>query len=228
MIEAKEKISYEAFKAIKYDLFYTDSIYDPYAVNLDEITRFDPQLYPDLSPSILLLNQWDHSTDTSSLGASIFILAVRHLFQILAKEDRRKPGNRVTKEELLASIRHAQEHLMKHFGRVEIPLGQLQRHRRGEVDLPIPGGPNVLAAMYADMAPDGHIVSQAGESYIELVRFTSDGPVIESVNAYGTSAKAGSPHYTDQMKLFVNQQSKSMHLDWEIVRKAAIRSYHPK
>lgn len=228
LIERSGKISYERFKEIKYDLSFTDTLYDPFAVNLHDIKGFDPSTYPDLSETITLLNAWDHRCDTSSMGASIFILAVRDLFRKIAKEDRRKAGNRVSQQELLASLRHAQSHLMETFGTVKVPLGQLQRHRRGEVDLPLPGGPNVLAAMYSDKAEDGRVVGQAGDSYIELVRFTDEGPVIETVNAYGASAKPDSPHFTDQMPLFTTHRTKKMTLDWEQVKQNAKRMYHPK
>lgn len=228
LIEAENKISYERFREIKYDLYYTDTIYDPFAINLHDLTTFDPAKHPDLREAITLLNDWDHSTDTTSKGASVFILAVRDIFRKLAKEDRRKPGNRLSNEEMLAGIRHAQEHLKQYFGTVSVPLGNLQRHRRGTVDLGLGGGPNVLAAMYSDKAKDGRVVGQAGDSYIELVRFTKDGPLIETVNAFGASAKPDSPHSTDQMQLFVQQKTKAMTLSWEKVKQDAKRMYHPK
>ena len=90
------------------------------------------------------------------------------------------------------------------------------------------GGPDVLAAVGSRMQKDGRLRPIAGDSYIQMVRFTPDGPVLESINAYGASAKPGSPHYTDQMELFTQQKLKPMTLNKEEVLKNAKRVYAPK
>jgi acyl-homoserine-lactone acylase len=59
------------------------------------------------------------------------------------------------------------------------------------------------------------------------VKFTSDGPEIESINTYGASNKPESRHYTDQMKMFVEHKMKKMRLDKEEVYRNASRIYHP-
>ena len=66
-----------------------------------------------------------------------------------------------------------------------------------------------------------------GESYIELVRFSKNKVEIESVNAFGSSNKPGSAHYTDQMQMFVDQKLKPMTLDKEIIYREAEKIYHP-
>jgi len=67
-----------------------------------------------------------------------------------------------------------------------------------------------------------------GESYIELVRFTSDGPQIESIHSYGASNKVDSPHYNDQMETFTAQKTKTMTFNKEQIYKEAARVYHPR
>jgi acyl-homoserine-lactone acylase len=74
----------------------------------------------------------------------------------------------------------------------------------------------------------GKFITDQGESYIVLVKFDAAGVAIETINAYGASAKASSPHYTDQMPLFVNQQLKPMTLDKAKVLREAKRIYHPE
>ena len=107
-------------------------------------------------------------------------------------------------------------------------MGQLQRHTRGSVDLPYGGGPDVLAAVASKPHENGRLRAAAGDSYIQLVQYSKDGVVIESINAYGASAKPDSKHYTDQMELFTKQQLKPMTLDKETIFKEAERVYHPK
>jgi acyl-homoserine-lactone acylase len=69
----------------------------------------------------------------------------------------------------------------------------------------------------------------AGESYIALIRFTPEGGVLlETINAYGASEKPESPHYADQMDLYVRRELKTMTLDWEEVLRTAERVYAPE
>jgi acyl-homoserine-lactone acylase len=69
----------------------------------------------------------------------------------------------------------------------------------------------------------------SGDAYICLVRYPKDGslPVIESVNTFGASMHPDSPHYKDQMQLFIDQKLKKMSLSKEEVIKHAEKVYHP-
>ena len=61
-----------------------------------------------------------------------------------------------------------------------------------------------------------------------FARYESDGLVsVETVNSFGASAHPESPHYTDQLELYLNHQLKTMTLDWEEVVRTAERVYHP-
>ncbi len=60
------------------------------------------------------------------------------------------------------------------------------------------------------------------------MQWTENGPIIESINAYGASNHADSPHHTDQMELFTEQKLKPMTLDKQEVYKQAKSIYHPK
>jgi acyl-homoserine-lactone acylase len=93
--------------------------------------------------------------------------------------------------------------------------------------LPLPGLPDVLAPMYSIPHKDGMYKGNQGDAYIELVRFTKDGPIIESINVYGASARKDSPHYTDQMEMYVKQQTKKMTLDKATVYQQAAKKYNP-
>ncbi|MFT7036037.1 MAG: acyl-homoserine-lactone acylase [Cyclobacteriaceae bacterium] len=107
-------------------------------------------------------------------------------------------------------------------------MKRLQRHTRGIVNLPVSGGTDVLAALSASQQEDGTLRARAGDSYVHLARFSKDGVEIESVNAYGASAKSESPHYTDQMQMYVDRELKTMTLNKEEVMKSAKKIYHPE
>jgi len=228
LIDQYDKLDYEDFKRIKYDQYYTDSLYDNRIINLEGMMLVDSVQYPDLTETLRVFQNWDHKTDTNSLGASIFVLACYELTSLMKKRNAYKNWGKALDTEFVLALRHARDHLVEHFGSVRVPFGKLQRHVRGDVNLAIGGGPEILAAMYSVPWKEGRYSSIAGDSYICLVRFTEDGVKLETVNAYGASAKESSPHYTDQMQLFVRHQRKSMTLDVEKVRKTAVRTYHPQ
>jgi len=227
LIDQYEKLDYEDFKKIKYDQFYADKLYDNRIVNLHGLMEVDAAKYPDLKETLEVFHNWDHKTDTTSEGASIFILAIRKLTTLMRARNAYKNWGEGNEEEFVAALRFARDHLLEHFGSVKVAFGQLQRHVRGDRSLAIGGGPEILAAMYSTPWENGQYRSRAGDSYISLVRFTEEGVLLETVNAYGASAKESSPHYTDQMQMFVRHERKTMSLDIEKVRKEAERIYHP-
>lgn len=225
LIRQYEKLSYEDFKRIKYDRAYTESM--RFAPKLAPIFSLDPEKYPQLSESIRLLREWDLQAAEDSEAATLFILAYYHIRKNLSGSRSLREGEELDEAGLVAGLLHARDHLQEHFGTTRVPLGKLQRHIRGSVDLPYGGGPDVMAAVSSAVNGDGRLEARAGDSYIQLVRFSPDGVEIESVNAFGASARPGSPHYTDQMELFVNQQLKSMTLNKEKILKEAKRIYQP-
>ncbi|MEM7655120.1 MAG: penicillin acylase family protein [Bacteroidota bacterium] len=226
LLEAQTSFSYEDFKRIKYDLAYHDPLLSH--PKLEPVFHLSATQYPAVAAQIEALANWDRIAIKSSEAASVFVLVLRYLDQNLKDENAMRKGDELDETKLVAAVNFAKAYCLEHFGTVMVPLERLQRHQRGEVNLPVEGAPDVLAAMYAAPTEDGELHSRAGDSYIELVRFSADGVEIESVNAYGASAKADSPHFTDQMDLYVNRKLKPMTLDKASVLEQAVRVYHPK
>ena len=227
LIDRYEKLSYDDFKTIKYDNTYHTPLKS--ALKLDAIFHLTPEKYPQIAESIRLLQKWDRRTDIDSKAAPLFIMAYDYLRKNLTSVSSLRTGNELNESLLVKSIESAEKHFVEFLGKKHVTLGELQRHRRGEADLPVSGGPDVLAALSASRDQDGRLKARAGDSYIQLVRFSANGlPEIETINAYGASAKPESPHYTDQMEMYVNQQLKPMTLSKAAVLKNAKRRYHPK
>lgn len=225
LINQYDKLSYEDFKTIKYDRAFHKPL--KATPKLEKIFELDEKKYPDIAQSILLLKSWDRVADEESKAASIFILSFGHVWEAIGNVDAMRKGDLITEALLVEAVRSAQKHLIKHFDSATIPLKTLQRHTREDVDISITGAPDVLAAMYAQKQKNGTIRAVAGDSYIQLVRYSENGVEIESVNAYGAAAKEGHPHSTDQMDLFSKLQLKKMTLDKEVVFKNAKKVYHP-
>jgi acyl-homoserine-lactone acylase len=129
------------------------------------------------------------------------------------------------------TLQEAVTEFTSRFGRIDPPLGDVQRLRRGNVDLPMLGGTDALRATTAwdaDQA-DGKMRVKHGDSYIMLVRWDKAGNVLsESIQPYGAATtRPESPHYTDQMKLFVAGKYKPVHFEWADAVKHAKRRYRP-
>ena len=118
-------------------------------------------------------------------------------------------------------------YLIKYFGKTKITLGEFQKLARGEKELPIWGLPDVITAMSSGPYKDGMHKVFAGESYIGLIRFTEEGPIMESIISYGNSDDPNSEHYTDQMEKYSKFETKKMTFDKNLIYKEAKSIYNP-
>ena len=227
LIAEYDSLSYADFKRIKYDNQYPSKMMTPKALNLEMLMHLDSRKYPDISDAIIQLTHWDRKSDIENTSAALFILTWLEIDRIRVSEGRNVRFGTITEEDCVAGIRKAKKELLEKFGTLEVPLKKVQRLIRGDVNLPIAGMPDVLAAMYSKEHTDGSYKAFAGESYIELVRFGADGVEIESVNTYGASEQPASQYYTSEMKLFANQKLKKMTLSKEDALKNAVKMYSP-
>lgn len=221
-------LTYDDFKTIKYNTQYPDSLQSAYILNLELMLDVNPADHPDIADAVSMLNQWDRDTKIQNTHAALFFLSYKSLERTLKEDGRFKRGQLITENDCVKAITEGRHILLNKYGKLDVPLGDIQRHIRGNVNLPLRGGPDVLAAMYMKEVENNQYKGVAGESYIALVQFQKEGlPIIETVNAYGASAEPDSPHFTDQMDLFVNQQLKPMTLDIEQAFAEADTIYHP-
>ena len=218
-----DKISLEDFLKIKYDVTLPDSLM--FNINVNNVFKMEPLLAGRAADVVRILQSWNRSSELNDMGMVHFNEFYRHLMNKSGTID---VGN-VQPNQMIESLLYTHDYLIEHFGNVEVTVGEYQFLVRGKKALPIMGLGDVLAAMYSGPYKEGRVKGIAGESYIMLVKYPSEGlPIIETVNNYGASNHSDSPHYDDQMELFVNQQRKSMTLDINLVRKEAVRIYHPQ
>jgi len=194
-------------------------------MNIDYLDRLEATAYPELAELITQLQQWDRKADAESVGAGIFAVfynQLRPYYQALPEPKIFSPAT------ILKALTNTKTYLINHFNSTEIKLGDYQKLVRGSKEIPIFGLPDVITAMAARPYKDGKVKVVSGESYIELVRFTSSGPEIESVISYGSSDREESPHYADQMELYSQFKTKKMTLDKEKIYANAKKIYHPQ
>lgn len=233
MQDYSSKIDYQDFKDIKFDNAFPDSMSMLGNYSLNEMFELTPEAYPDIADAIEIINRWDsyRGTDMADTNATLPICAAYILNETVhgKEKNRMKTDPEFRKVTIAGALSKAKDHLIKHFGKMSIPLGTFQVHQRGDVEIPISGGPDVLRAVYTQGFEEGKRRMYIGDGYVQMVRFNKGQlPIIESVNAFGSSSKAGSPYYTNQMQLFADQQFKPMSLNKEEVYKKAMKVYHPK
>jgi acyl-homoserine-lactone acylase len=223
LVAQHQKVSYADFRSIKFDRQYPSTF--AFQGNIDSLFKLNPTEYPEISDVIQNLNQWDKKSNVESIGAGTFLF----VYQIINKDKNTYFRNGGLTASLAATVLSiAKKQMLEQFGRTDLKLGDVQKLVRGEKAIPMPGLPDVLAPMYSIPYQNGLWKGNQGDAYIELVRFTKDGPIIESINAYGASSKPNSPHYTDQMEMFTRQQTKPMTLNKKEVYLKAEKIYHPE
>lgn len=222
MLHPLNKVSYEDFRRIKFSRQFPSKFYFPY--NIDTLFMLDESKYTDIADLILNLKSWDKIADAASIGAGTFFMITHAVYDNRAVYLKQKT---ITENQAVEILRAAKNKMQVNFNRTNLQLGDIQKLVRGNVVLPLPGLPDVLAPMYSLPYKDGMYKGNQGDAYIELVRFTKNGPIIESVNVYGASARKDSPHYTDQMDMYVKQQTKKMTLDKATVYQQAVKKYNP-
>jgi acyl-homoserine-lactone acylase len=174
------------------------------------------------------MKKWNREADKNNAQATVAVLAVHYIVEKLIENGMFPAVNAKVKEEtIIACIEKAQKHLLKYYGKIEIPLGEVQKLVRGEKMLPLSGMPDVNAAM--DIAPykKGVFKGVSGESYIMLIQYTPNGTYIETVQPYGQSNVKGNKHYDDQMELFVNHKCKKMTMDYDVLMQNKEKIYSP-
>jgi len=83
--------------------------------------------------------------------------------------------------------------------------------------------------MYTKPYRKGTYKATLGESFILYATYGEEGlEKVETINCFGTSNHEDSPHYDDQMELFVQQKLKPISMDKAEIMKNAIKKYHPK
>jgi len=106
----------------------------------------------------------------------------------------------------------------------------VNRFRRGAYDLPVGGGPDLLRAIEDfELEPDGTYTANSGDSYIMFVEWDRQGRVSSrTIHQYGSATlDPTSPHYDDQVPLFVAEQTKALALDEAALHAHEFAEYRP-
>lgn len=203
---------------IKYDTAYER---EGYVADLwDAVEALDPGDNAELAEARELMLSWDFTADNSGSADAIALLMIR---DFMSAEYQNKDLPDV--EEALGK---AASHLVEYFGRLDPPKSELLRLRQGDVDLPLDGGSDTLRASTTwRVDDDGRLSLVHGDSFIQWVEWSSGERVFSrSIQPFGAATtRPESPHYTDQMQLFVDHKLKPVNFWREDALAAAKRRY---
>ena len=218
-----EKLSYEQFKAIKFDKQLPAVL--QYNNNIDSMFLLNENEYPQSASIISTFKKWDKKGNAESKGAAIFLLSYEYLKKKLKGQNPRK----ITKAEAVETFDYVNNYLQTNFAKTEIALGDLQKLVRGKKEWPLGGFPDVLSPQWTAPMKNGRLKSIGGDGLIMFVRFAKDGlPKIETINMYGASSHPESKHFDDQVEMYLQQKTKPMTLDKKEIYKNAEKVYHPQ
>jgi acyl-homoserine-lactone acylase len=215
-----DSITREEFRAYKFDKRYAQGSEARRIVA--EVLAEDFAGDPDLMKGQKLLRSWRGSAEADDPGAALAILTATPVV-VAAMQGKPPPSAG-------GSYRAAVRTLLRHHGRLDPPWGGVNRFRRGALDLPASGGPDVLRAIEDfELDADGTYTARSGDSLVMFVEWDRTGRQrVETIHQFGSATlDASSPHYADQTPLFLREETKTVALDEVELRAQLERDYRP-
>jgi acyl-homoserine-lactone acylase len=167
-----------------------------------------------------VLDAWDRTADADSRGAVLFtdwiLRAARGaggLSRVFAEPWSESaplstPDGLADPEAAVAALEATAASVRDQWGAMDVPWGTAHRLRRDDLDLPANGASGAFGTYrVTDFRPndDGTGVAVAGDSYVAAIEF-SDPVRARALIGYGNASQPGSPHRTDQLRLYAAKQ----------------------
>ena len=169
------------------------------------------------------MRNWDGDTVKESRGAALAVIT-----------GTRALGYEYIKPEAdpMEMLQKTASELKEKYGRLDPQWGEINRIQRGDVDMPLDGGPDILRAIYADrdgISKTGRMNAFAGDTHIMYADWDEEGELtLQSIHQYGAATlDENSPHFNDQVPLFARGEYKRMPMTLETVLPKATRDYRP-
>ena len=199
LLDVDKKISWENLDRYKHD--------NKFSVNSRQYKFLQKIFSYDFSEDRLIaaqnfLKNWNLGTDNENMHAAfgVCIVAPEWLAEI-KKESQPDP---------IKIFKDCIDEFEKNFNKLDVKWSEISFLERGKRMLPVQGGPDVLRAIYSPRSEDGILKAVAGDGLYIYVNWDNLGQQSStSVHQFGASTSVKeSPHYDDQMELFVNEKLK--------------------
>jgi len=206
----------------KFDTKYsTDS---EHVATLEKVVTLDVRGDTKLEHAQKHLRVWDRDTDIENRHTALAITVLRNIKNAEVPNDHSPAA-------LRGALQGAVDYLTRHYGRIDPTWGEVNRLVRGDVDLPISGGPDVLRAIYSyGHSPNETPKATHGDTWMALVEWSPDGTQSAQVmHQFGSATQdKKSVHYADQAPMFVKQQWRPVTSGWHNILAKAKRVYRPQ
>jgi acyl-homoserine-lactone acylase len=203
LIRSDEKISFDEMMEIKLNtgIEAADRFLDDLVIAAEKSTDLN------VKNALAVLKEWDRKAESGSRGALLFAewwdQLNRSMFEVPWSPDQPVTTPRGFKDpakavELLA---RAAENMIRKYGSLDIPLGDVFRLRKNGHDYPSNGGPEhygILRAIYYADDADDKKYAVAGDTYFAVTEF---GKKVHSMVllSYGNASQPGNMHSGDQL-----------------------------
>lgn len=206
--------------AIKFDTAYAQG--SKADLFVQDVLAFDWSGEPEYADAVAHLSAWDYRTNIENRHAALGTLTIlRHVTGQFTGDYGPSPDQ---------AFRDAVALLNANYGRIDPSWGDVNRLVRGDVDVPLSGGPDILRAIYpVAIRDDGRLHANAGDTWIALVDWDADGnQTAEVIHQFGAATlDESSPHYADQAPLFAAEEWRPALLTREDIEANAARTYRP-
>jgi acyl-homoserine-lactone acylase len=167
-----------------------------------------------------VLERWDRRADAGSTGAVLFtewwreytgrVGRTRFAQPWRVDAPRTTPAGLADTAAAAAALEVAAQRVLERYGRLDVRWGEVYRLVRDTLNLPSNGAAQEFGVFrFVDHRPvqNNRFVGVTGDSYVAVVEFAPT-PRAMSLITYGNASRAASPHRTDQLPLFAQQQLK--------------------
>ena len=219
LLGGDESITREEFFDYKFDMYYAkDSIV---AKSIQSILAAKGVDDPVVKEAIELLREWDLQCNPESKAAAVAILTLQPLFQGYVDPP--------ALDKIMERLYEVAYKLKEQHGTVGVEWSKVNRIRRGDTDIGLGGGPDILHAVYGKEEEDLTYTARAGDTYVLIAEWDKEGNVhSSSIHQFGSATlDESSPHYADQAPLLAKRELKPVWMDEKDIRANLKAEYKP-
>lgn len=206
------------FYKYKYDTKYSEE-----SVLVSNLKRFLSEaetIDKDVNKVLSILKEWNYETDSLAVGVHYALDAIKPVYN---------PDDYIYNYELIMKrLKESVKKTNDHFRKLDIRWGEIQRLKRGNKNMPLSGGPDILRAIYTK-GDKGQRKAIAGDCYFQIVEWSPSGEVSsQSIHQYGSATlDSTSMHYDDQVELFSTNRMKPVWMNIKDIKLNLLNSYSP-
>lgn len=238
IVSQHEQISWEMFKEHKWDMYYAPSSNIARFCNITtstirtilkekQVFEFPEWLrsanLTHVEQGLSLVENWDLQVNPESTAAALVILSFAPYLRYYELDDVQMI--RAISDDPTPYIRSfvkTIDRLIVHYGRLDVRYDTVNRIVRGNKNLGLGGGPDIVHSVKGEIMDDKKwIKGNFGDALVLVIKWDSNQKLasVEGLHQFGSAtSRPESPHYDDQVELLVNRQYRTVYFFEEDIR----------